>query len=128
MRQATAGFAGTADLPPADFMPEMMALYPDARVVLVRRDPARWWASIAALTARTTPWWLGPVLAPIPGWRYLSSFAREYSRSTLQLAGLDADSASPADLIERGGPRRFIPSFIPPPPLWAVPSRMFRRG
>ncbi|KAI1779262.1 hypothetical protein F4818DRAFT_438047 [Hypoxylon cercidicola] len=39
VREATAGFVAIADLPPVDFMPEMMELYPDAKVVLVRRDP-----------------------------------------------------------------------------------------
>ncbi|KKY38985.1 putative nad dependent epimerase dehydratase [Diaporthe ampelina] len=106
VRKATAGFVGTADLPPADFIAEMMDIYPHAKVVLVRRDPVKWWNSIAALTSRTTPAWLGVVLAPIPGWRYLPSFAREYSRSTLQLAGLGGteDTASPAELVKKGGP------------------------
>lgn len=67
VRKATAGFVGTADLPPSDFMLEMMELYPDAKVVLVRRDSVKRWNSIAALTSRTTPPWLGIVLAPIPG-------------------------------------------------------------
>lgn len=87
-------------------MPEMMELYPDAKVVLVRRDPEKWWNSIATLTSRTTPWWLGAVLAPIPGWRYLAKFASVYSRSTLRLAGLENKDASPTDLIEKGGPRK----------------------
>ncbi|KAK2603199.1 hypothetical protein N8I77_009673 [Diaporthe amygdali] len=106
VREATAGFVGTADLPPADFIPEMMEVYPNAKVVLVRRDPVKWWNSIAALTSRTTPAWLGIVLAPIPGWRYIPSFANEYSRSTLQLAGLSVteETANPAELIKRGGP------------------------
>ncbi|KAI1733660.1 hypothetical protein F4680DRAFT_440873 [Xylaria scruposa] len=103
VRKATAGFVGTADLPPADFMSEMVELYPDAKVVLVKRDATRWWNSIAALTSRTTPSWLGIVLAPIPGWRYLASFAQVYSRSTLRLAGLEDRNASPADLIKYGG-------------------------
>ncbi|XDG03561.1 hypothetical protein ABKA04_003176 [Annulohypoxylon sp. FPYF3050] len=109
VRKATAGFVATADLPPSDFMPEMMELYPDAKVVLVRRDPEKWWNSIATLTSRTTPWWLGAVLAPIPGWRYLAKFASVYSRSTLRLAGLENKDASPTDLIEKGGPRVPIP-------------------
>ncbi|KAI1135781.1 P-loop containing nucleoside triphosphate hydrolase protein [Hypoxylon sp. FL0543] len=104
VRKATAGFVATADLPPSDFMPEMMEIYPDAKVVLVRRDPERWWNSIATLTSRTTPWWLGAVLAPIPGWRYLAKFASYYSRSTLRLAGIDKKDASPTELIEKGGP------------------------
>ncbi|KAF3056524.1 putative nad dependent epimerase dehydratase protein [Daldinia childiae] len=104
VRKATAGFAGTADLPPSDFIPEMVELYPEAKVVLVRRDPVKWWNSIATLTGRTTPWWLGIVVAPFPGWRYIPTFASVYSRSTLRLAGLDAKNASPTELIEKGGP------------------------
>ncbi|KAI1346610.1 hypothetical protein F5Y01DRAFT_308191 [Xylaria sp. FL0043] len=96
VRKATAGFVGAADLPPADFMSEMVELYPDAKVVLV--PP----------TSRTTPSWLGIVLAPIPGWRYLVTFARLYSRSTLRLAGLEDPNAIPKDLIERGGPRKCL--------------------
>ncbi|KAK8083898.1 hypothetical protein PG996_002679 [Apiospora saccharicola] len=96
----------TADLPPADFMAEMMELYPDAKVVHVRRDPPqRWWDSIQAVTARTAPWWFGVVLAPIPGWRHLATFASVQSRSTLRLAGLDPATATPSDLIRHGGPR-----------------------
>ncbi|KAF7536873.1 hypothetical protein G7054_g4141 [Neopestalotiopsis clavispora] len=104
VRKATQGFVGTADLPPADFIPEMLELYPEAKVVLVRRDAAKWWNSIATLTSRTTPIWLGPVLSPIPGWRHLATFASVYSRSTLRLAGLNDKDASPADLIRHGGP------------------------
>ncbi|KAI0595403.1 hypothetical protein F4775DRAFT_605079 [Biscogniauxia sp. FL1348] len=125
---ATAGFVATADLPPADFMPEMMALYPAARVVLVRRDPDRWWASIAAVIARTTPWWLGPLVAPIPGWRYLPGFAREFSGAALRLAAGEEEeeeeeknvSVGPAEFIARGGPNILrahnerVRSLVPP--------------
>ncbi|KAG8169520.1 hypothetical protein KVR01_000265 [Diaporthe batatas] len=105
VRKATAGFVATADLPPSDFMPEMMQVYPDAKVILVKRDPVKWWNSISALTSRATPSWLGIALAPIPGWRYLAKFANHYSQSTLQLAGVpDYQSASPVELIKKGGP------------------------
>lgn len=33
VKEATAGFVGTADLPPADFIPEMMELYPVSKVM-----------------------------------------------------------------------------------------------
>ncbi|KAI0513261.1 hypothetical protein F5B22DRAFT_611860 [Xylaria bambusicola] len=104
VRKATAGFVATADLPPADFIPEMVELYPDAKVVLVKRDATRWWNSISAVTSRTTPSWLGAILAPIPGWRHLATFAQVYSRSTLRLAGLEDPNATPTDLIKNGGP------------------------
>lgn len=110
VRKATAGFVATADLPPSDFMLEMMQLYPAAKVILVKRDPVKWWSSIAALTSRMTPSWLGLALAPIPGWRYLATFASHYSQSILQLAGVpDYHTASPVELIKKGGPRKSIP-------------------
>jgi hypothetical protein len=65
VQKATAGFVGTADWPPADFMLEMMELYREAKVVLVRRDSIKWWNSVAALTSRMTPPWLGILMAPI---------------------------------------------------------------
>lgn len=126
VRKATAGFVATADLLPADFMPEMVELYPDARVVLVRRDANRWWDSVAAMTSRMTPSWLGAVLAPIPGWRHLVTFARVYSRSTLRLAGLDDPHASLTDLIKHGGPREFSFTYSPPsppPPFFLIATR-----
>lgn len=104
VRKATAGFTVVADLPPIDFMPELMELYPDAKVVLVRRDPEKWWNSISALSSRTTPSWLNVMLSPIPGWRQLPKFNNSYSRSLLRLAGLDVNRAGPKDFIEKGGP------------------------
>lgn len=100
-----------------DFIPEMMELYPDAKVVLVKRDAVKWWNSIAALTSRTTPVWLGPLMAPIPGWRHLPSFANEYSRSMLSLIGLTEDTASPVELLKKGGPRKLFSLFPFPPHL-----------
>jgi hypothetical protein len=58
---------GTPDLAPADYMLEMMELYPDAKVVLVRRDSFKWWNSVATLARRTTPPWLGILTVLISG-------------------------------------------------------------
>ncbi|KAI1760286.1 hypothetical protein GGR53DRAFT_523198 [Hypoxylon sp. FL1150] len=44
VREAAAGFVATADLPTSS---------PDAKVVLVSRDPRMWWNSIAALSGYT---------------------------------------------------------------------------
>ncbi|KAI1383104.1 uncharacterized protein F4822DRAFT_440788 [Hypoxylon trugodes] len=104
VKEATAGFVATADVPPVDFIPELMELYPEAKVVLVRRDPEKWWKSVVALTSKATPWWLDVAMAPIPGWRYIPAFMRRFSKSFLGLAGVSDDKASPAELIERGGP------------------------
>lgn len=104
VRKATAGFVATADMPPYDFLSEMMELYPDAKVVDVQRDPQRWWDSMEAVMGRVAPWWVGILLAPIPGRRHLATTVNAYSRSTLRLAGLDPTRDSASDLVLRGGP------------------------
>lgn len=48
-REVTAGYVGTVDLPCIALLEEMMELYPDAKVLLVTRDPQKWWPSIAPL-------------------------------------------------------------------------------
>ncbi|KAK8003984.1 hypothetical protein PG989_003703 [Apiospora arundinis] len=104
VRKATSGFVATADMPPYDFLSEMMELYPDAKVVDVQRDPQRWWDSMEAVMGRVAPWWVGILLAPIPGRRHLATTVNAYSRSTLRLAGLDPTRDSASDLVLRGGP------------------------
>ncbi|KAH9903943.1 hypothetical protein F4778DRAFT_780628 [Xylariomycetidae sp. FL2044] len=51
----------------------------------------------------SAPRGFGILLAPVPGWRHLATFAAVYSRSALRLASLDPDEATPKDLITRGG-------------------------
>jgi hypothetical protein len=45
LRELTSGFVGCTDAPHNFVVPELVELYPDAKVVLVTRDPQRWWAS-----------------------------------------------------------------------------------
>src|SRR6187399_3794596 len=46
LSELMAGFVACTDMPPIDFIPELMDIYPDAKVVLVTRDPERWLESI----------------------------------------------------------------------------------
>ncbi|KJZ71270.1 hypothetical protein HIM_09343 [Hirsutella minnesotensis 3608] len=76
LRQATAGFVGVADCPLAVcFLPELLELYPDARVVLVTRDPDRWWTSMQlfydSLPRVRGYRGLGLLLLPCPRWRWV---------------------------------------------------------
>ncbi|KAF2022138.1 hypothetical protein BU24DRAFT_488417 [Aaosphaeria arxii CBS 175.79] len=41
LREATAGFVAITDAPGNCFVPELLELYPDARVIAVRRNRAR---------------------------------------------------------------------------------------
>ncbi|KAI1331105.1 hypothetical protein F5Y16DRAFT_408219 [Xylariaceae sp. FL0255] len=104
VRTATAGFDAVADAPPNDFIPELVELYPDSKVILVKRDPEKWWKSISAVMAMAAPWWLSIVMAPIPGWRHVPALGDEYSREFMALAGMEPGEGTVADLARRGGP------------------------
>lgn len=83
LREATAGFVGTADCPMFHFLPELLELYPDAKVVLVTRDPARWWRSFGAFTQvdahrSFAVRCLELYLAPLPGARWFPSITRGF--------------------------------------------------
>ena len=77
LREATRGFVGTSDMPANQFVAELVELYPEAKVVCVTRDPARWWTSIEKVTGALTPWWASYMMMPIPGWRWFFPILRE---------------------------------------------------
>ncbi|RYP73164.1 hypothetical protein DL771_003800 [Monosporascus sp. 5C6A] len=97
VRRATAGFVATTDYPTLDFIPELMELYPEARVVLVRRDPERWARSIEEISKHVTTWWLPYAMWPVPGWRWFPTFLHHFAESiekmkkVLKERGEDAD-------------------------------------
>ncbi len=87
-----AGYQSTVDFPGAYFWRELVAAYPEAKVVLTLRDPDRWFASILhmakggrsmrVMTSR-------PVLFLVPALRPLT---RLMERMTMQM--LDVDRAA----------------------------------
>ena len=50
------GYVAAADAPPSQLVPELLELYPDAKVICTVRDPERWAASIVQAGS-----WLGPI-------------------------------------------------------------------
>ncbi|PHH58953.1 hypothetical protein CDD81_4067 [Ophiocordyceps australis] len=78
LRQATQGFVAITDAPGIFFLPELLELYPDAKVVLVTRDPGRWEKSIAHILRNiywVRPWWFFCILvAPLPTWRLMPTW------------------------------------------------------
>lgn len=83
LQEVIGGFVACADCPMIHFLPELMELYPDAKVVLVTRDPARWWKSFAVFGDDTakSPWtllFLRIFLSPIPGARWFVDTAQGF--------------------------------------------------
>ncbi|KAK3944593.1 P-loop containing nucleoside triphosphate hydrolase protein [Diplogelasinospora grovesii] len=81
IRELMAGYVGCTDMPPLNFLPELMDVYPDARVVLVTRDPERWLDSIRPIARNTSLWWLPYAMWPVPGWRWFPALTVEFGKS-----------------------------------------------
>ncbi|KAK7917588.1 hypothetical protein PG985_011196 [Apiospora marii] len=88
LRELTRGYVGITDLPGISFLAELRELYPDAKVVLVTRDPARWWRSLGVLNKNANLWYLSYLTAPVPGWRWIPEMIRQYADSGRELLGL----------------------------------------
>ncbi|KAK8068463.1 NAD dependent epimerase/dehydratase [Apiospora saccharicola] len=88
LRELTRKYVGITDLPGIDFLAELRELYPDAKVVLVTRDPQRWWRSVEVLNKNANFWYLPYLTAPVPGWRWIPAMIHEYADSGRKLLGL----------------------------------------
>lgn len=74
LNSLTAGYAAITDAPASHLVPELLTLYPDAKVVVTVRDPQAWSQSIDTLTSVVAPWFLWAVLLPLPGMRHFMTF------------------------------------------------------
>ncbi|KAH7031415.1 uncharacterized protein B0I36DRAFT_422536 [Microdochium trichocladiopsis] len=63
----------------------LLELYPDAKVVLVKRDPVSWWRSADELRGQIALWWLRLVMWPVPGWRWLPYLMDEFAAGMNEL-------------------------------------------
>lgn len=81
----TAGFVGVTDAPNFDFVPELLEVHPDAKVVLVERDHDRWWESINVNFKFAYNRVLPVLLAPMPGLRWFPSILRCWDRTATDL-------------------------------------------
>ncbi|KAG9252562.1 uncharacterized protein F5Z01DRAFT_676037 [Emericellopsis atlantica] len=78
LKKATQGFVGITDAPGNIFIDELLELYPDAQVVAVTRDRARWWQSWEAVTKTAGAGFLNVFLAPVPGKRWYPKLVMQF--------------------------------------------------
>ncbi|KAJ5901719.1 hypothetical protein N7495_002247 [Penicillium taxi] len=78
------GYAAITDSPGSQFIPELMLLYPHAKVICTIRDVGRWEKSMNVVMHYTMFWFLRAVLFPLPGMRhfipYLHLLAAQWNR------------------------------------------------
>lgn len=80
VHQVCRGFVGLTDGPGYCFLDEMLELYPDAKVVLVRRDPERWAKSFDGVFSAASAWYIPVVTAIRPGTRWVKPIARLFQQ------------------------------------------------
>ncbi|KAI0018217.1 hypothetical protein F4780DRAFT_539056 [Xylariomycetidae sp. FL0641] len=100
LQDCIAGFVACSDVPMVHFVPELLELYPDAKVVLVTRDPEKWWQSFAVFGDNSSDWILTLtklILLPLPGARWYADTAKGFVEHPIQTHGRPADSK---DFIE----------------------------
>ena len=71
------GYAATSDAPASGFLglvPELMELYPDAKVICTVRDAESWAKSVEGLSNAATMWFLRFVLFPLPSLRFFVDY------------------------------------------------------
>ncbi|SPN97350.1 uncharacterized protein DNG_00864 [Cephalotrichum gorgonifer] len=78
LREATAGFVAITDAPGNCFVAELLELYPDAEVVCVERDRARWWKSWESVTETAGAGFLNWFLAVVPGKRWYPKLVTQF--------------------------------------------------
>ncbi|KAJ6120965.1 NAD dependent epimerase/dehydratase [Penicillium sp. IBT 18751x] len=76
------GYAAITDAPGSQFVPELMELYPDAKVICTIRDPISWEKSFAQVMNITGLWFLPWAVLPVPGminyFRYLTLLGEQW--------------------------------------------------
>lgn len=89
------GYVGCTDMPPLDFVQELMDVYPEAKVVLTTRDPDKWLESIRPIARNSSLWWLKYAMFPVPGWRWFNSLSLEFGRSVQDILTDGTTEANP---------------------------------
>lgn len=78
LRELTEGFVACTDAPPVHFVPELLEIYPDAKVILVTRDPQRWWLCFQWLMAMAATWFIPLLCAMSPRLQHYPSLHKAW--------------------------------------------------
>jgi hypothetical protein len=74
LRDVTRGFVGITDMPGVHFIQELCEIYPDAKVICVRRDSKRWLRSAQHMSDKMTAWYMPVLMWPMPAARWFATW------------------------------------------------------
>lgn len=87
IRQRLDGFAAVTDAPGTGLIPELLELYPDAKVICTVRDAEAWERSMVGVASASTKWFLRGVLLPLPTMRHFVDYINALRDQWLYLYG-----------------------------------------
>jgi len=85
------GYAAVTDAPFAQLVPQLLELYPNAKVVVTVRDPEAWSKSMETLISTNTFIFLKVILLPLYNMRPFPSFIKNLIKLNHGLYGKDLD-------------------------------------
>ena len=68
------GYAAITNAPASRLVPELMELYPDAKIICTVRDAKSWAKSLEGASKAVTMWFLRFVLFPLPTLRFFVEY------------------------------------------------------
>ncbi|KAJ5358463.1 uncharacterized protein N7496_010876 [Penicillium cataractarum] len=92
VRQRLTGYTAVTDAPCSEFVPELLEIYPDAKVICTTRDPIAWEKSMVQLQSLAMAWFLRAVLLPLPAMRHFVGYTDLLAIQWKRLYGPDAGS------------------------------------
>ncbi|KAK2597807.1 hypothetical protein N8I77_012569 [Diaporthe amygdali] len=87
IRQRLDGYAAVTDAPATGLIPELLELYPDAKVICTVRDSSAWEKSMVGVASASTKWFLRGVLLPLPTMRHFVDYINALRDQWLYLYG-----------------------------------------
>lgn len=93
-------------MPAILLLEELLALYPDAKFVLVERNPERWAKSFAGVFDHTNAWYIPVLTAPWPRVRWLPTVVAHFQHCADTI--LKEAGAEPGDY----GPSQCMPAYF----------------
>ena len=79
------GYAAITDAPGSGLIPELIELYPNAKVACTVRDPKSWEKSMARLSNAAGIWFLRFVFSPLPATRFFVNFINLLGEAWIRL-------------------------------------------
>jgi hypothetical protein len=81
------GYAAVTDAPASGLVPELLKIYPNAKVICTVRDPKAWEKSMEGVASVSTMAFLNIILFPIPGMRHFPNYINKLREQWVTLYG-----------------------------------------